>query len=124
MTNQRTLARQDDTRYRVLRLLQEKPYLTQREIADELGISLGGVNYCLRALVDKGMVKLHNFRNSQNKIGYIYLLTPQGISEKLHLTEAFLKRKMREYARLKLEITALESELRPDSFQPQEQSHS
>lgn len=100
-----------DTRFRVLRLLEENPDLTQRDIANELGISLGRVNYCLRALADKGMIKVKNFRNSNNKMGYLYLLTPEGISEKMALTEAFLKRKMDEYEALRKEIESLNQEL-------------
>lgn len=102
---------QEDTRFRVLRLLQEHPDLTQREIADRLGISLGGVNYCLRALVDKGLVKIHNFRMSKNKMGYVYLLTPRGISTKVDLAEAFLRRKMDEYEALRAEIESLQREV-------------
>jgi EPS-associated MarR family transcriptional regulator len=101
----------EDTRFRVLRLLQDKPDLTQREIAEALGISLGGVNYCLHALASKGLVKIRNFRNSNNKMGYTYLLTPKGISEKTALTARFLKRKMGEYEALKAEIEALELEI-------------
>jgi EPS-associated MarR family transcriptional regulator len=100
----------NDTRFRVLRLLENKPNLTQRDIADELGISLGGVNYCLRALTDKGMIKIKNFRNSDNKLGYLCLLTPKGVSEKMALTEAFLKRKMDEYGALRVEIESLKQE--------------
>lgn len=107
----RTSAIQDDTRFRILRLLQDSPELTQREIADKLGISLGSVNYCLRALADKGLVKIQNFRNSKNKLGYLYLLTPKGIREKVALTEAFLKRKVEEYEAIKAEIASLESDL-------------
>ena len=102
----------NDTRFRVLRLLQDKPDITQREIAEQLGISLGGVNYCLRALADKGLVKIQNFRNSKNKMSYLYLLTPRGISEKMALTESFLKRKMDEYEALKVEIDTLSAEIR------------
>jgi len=100
-----------DTHFRVLRLLEDKPDITQRDIADELGISLGRVNYCLRALADKGMIKIKNFHNSNNKTGYLYLLTPEGISEKMALTEAFLKRKMDEYEALRTEIESLNQEL-------------
>jgi EPS-associated MarR family transcriptional regulator len=100
-----------DTRFRVLRLLKEKPNITQRDIADELNISLGRVNYCLRALADKGLIKIKNFRNSNNKMGYLYLLTPEGISEKMALTESFLKRKMDEYEALSKEIESLNNEL-------------
>lgn len=101
----------EDSLFRVLRLLQEKPETTQREIAEALGISLGGVNYCLRALASKGLVKIKNFRNSNNKMGYTYLLTPKGISEKTALTTRFLKRKMEEYEALKAEIEALKLEI-------------
>ena len=102
---------QENTRFRVLRLLEDNPDLTQREIAEALGISLGGVNYCLRALAEKGLVKIQNFQNSKNKMGYAYLLTPKGIAEKTALTARFLKRKMQEYEALKAEIEALEAEI-------------
>ncbi len=116
----------EDTRFRVLRLLQDNPDLTQREIAEALGISLGGVNYCLRALASKGLVKIRNFRNSNNKMGYAYLLTPKGIAEKTALTAHFLKRKMDEYEALKAEIEALEEEIKkmPDSQPLGEESRS
>ncbi len=106
-----TVHSNEDTCFRLLRLLQEKPDLTQREIATRLGLSLGGVNYCLRALTDKGLVKIQNFRKSKNKMGYVYLLTPRGISEKIALTESFLGRKMHEYETLKAEIAALKHEM-------------
>nr|WP_260293663.1 MarR family EPS-associated transcriptional regulator [Sedimenticola hydrogenitrophicus] len=102
---------QEDTRFRVLRLLEAHPDLTQREIAERLGVSLGGVNYCVRALVDKGLVKIQNFQNSNNKLGYAYLLTPTGIAEKTALTAKFLKRKLVEYESLKAEIDSLEREM-------------
>ncbi len=102
----------EDTRFRVLRLLEENPDLTQREIADKLGISLGGVNYCLRALVDKRLVKIQNFQENENKFGYAYFLTPNGIYEKYVLAASFLKRKMDEYEALKEEIEALEKEVK------------
>ena len=101
----------EDTKFRVLRLLEESPDLTQREIADKLGISLGGVNYCLRALIDRGFVKIQNFQGSENKLGYAYFLTPQGLYEKSVLAAGFLKRKMAEYEALKIEIEALEKEV-------------
>ena len=100
-------ASQQDIRFRVLRLLQEQPELTQREIARKLGISLGGVNFCLRALADRGLVKIRNFRNSKNRAAYLYLLTPKGIRAKMALTEAFLKRRLAEYQALRAEIQAL-----------------
>ena len=101
---------QEDTHYRLLRLLEDDPKLTQRELAQALGISLGGVNYCLQALLDKGWVKIHNFRSSRNKLAYAYLLTPPGIAGKTALTGRFLKRKMEEYEALKAEIDALQQE--------------
>ena len=87
----------EDLRFRVLKLLQERPDISQRDLARQLGISHGKMNYCLKALMDKGLVKLENFQNSQHKFNYAYLLTPAGISEKAALTGRFLKRKMAEY---------------------------
>lgn len=103
---------QEDTNYRVMRLLEENPDLTQRELAEKLGVSVGGLNYCLKALTEKGLVKMQNFANSKNKFGYVYVLTPRGIAEKAMLTSNFLKRKMEEYEALKAEIKALQSEVR------------
>ncbi len=91
----------EDTKFRVIQLLEENPGLTQREIANKLGISLGGVNYCLRALIDKGLLKIQNSWENSSKVGYVYLLTPKGIYEKSKLTANFLKRKMKEYKALK-----------------------
>ena len=101
---------QEDTTYRVLRMLQANPDLTQREIAQQLGMSTSGLNYCLKALIDKGLVKVHNFSQSKNKFGYIYVLTPQGLAEKAQLTSRFLKRKLAEYDALQAEIAALQAE--------------
>jgi EPS-associated MarR family transcriptional regulator len=97
-----------------MRILEEQPDTTQREMAEQLGISVGGVNYCLRALRDKGLVKLINFTKSKNKFGYIYVLTPTGLAEKAALTNRFLKRKMQEYELLKVEIETLQSEMYPE----------
>ncbi len=91
--------------------MQENPDLTQRELADKLGMSVGGLNYCLNALIDKGLVKMQNFSNSKNKFKYVYLRTPMGFAEKVHLTTRFLSRKMEEYEALKLEIKELKSEV-------------
>jgi EPS-associated MarR family transcriptional regulator len=102
---------QEDTYFRVLRILEEKPDITQREIAQKLGISTSGLNYALKALIDKGWVKVHNFSESNNKLGYAYLLTPSGISEKVSLTSRFLQRKLQEYEEMKAEIEFLRSEL-------------
>jgi EPS-associated MarR family transcriptional regulator len=99
------------THFKVMRILQDHPDLTQRELADQLGMSVGGLNYCLHALIDKGFVKMGNFQKSKNKFKYVYLLTPQGIAEKVALTSRFLQRKMQEYDALKVEIEALKAEV-------------
>ena len=101
----------DDMHFRVLRLLEENPELSQRALARELGVSLGGVHYCLRALIEKGLVKARNFAASSNKGRYAYMLTPAGLAEKSALTRSFLARKRAEYAALQAEIAALEAEL-------------
>ena len=88
----------------VLRKIQKKPESTQRELAEELGFSLGKLNYCLKALQAKGLVKIRNFRKNPNKINYIYVLTPRGIAEKTKLSMNFMKMKMKEYDELKKEI--------------------
>ena len=88
----------------ILRKLQKKPNSTQRELAEELGFSLGKLNYCLKALQQKGLVKIENFKKNPNKINYFYVLTPAGIAEKTKLTINFMKRKMKEYDELKKEI--------------------
>ena len=107
----RQTRQQEDTRFRLMQILHAKPDISQREMAKALGISFGGVNYCLNALIAKGLVKVQNFSQSQNKFGYLYLLTPEGIAEKMALTGSFLKRKMDEYEALRLEIEALQSEI-------------
>jgi EPS-associated MarR family transcriptional regulator len=101
-----------DIHFRVLYLLEEEPELTQRELAKKLGISLGGVNYCLKALIDVGHVKAGNFSKNSNKSLYLYLLTPHGIAKKAILTAGFLRRKMAEYHSLKKEIDSIQSKLR------------
>jgi len=93
-----------------LRILAQEPDISQRDLADRLGVSLGGLNYCLKALVDKGVVRLENFSNSCHKFGYVYILTPAGLLERAALTERFLKRKMTEYEALKAEIASVRSE--------------
>ena len=100
-----------DTEYIILKILKDNPRMTQRQMASELGLSLGKTNYVVQALVDKGWVKLSNFKRSDNKLGYIYLLTPEGLSEKAILAQNFLKRKSEEYNRLKEEIEILKNEL-------------
>ena len=101
----------DELNLKVLRQLESQPHLNQRGLADHLGLSLGKANYCLRALVRKGLVKIRNFRRSDNKLAYAYLLTPSGMQEKARLTVAFLRRKQQEYERLQLEIERLEAEV-------------
>ena len=88
----------------LLRKIKNKPESSQRELAEELGFSLGKLNYCLKALKSKGLIKIANFRQNPNKINYIYVLTPKGISEKTKLTIDFMKRKMKEYDELKIEL--------------------
>ncbi len=90
--------------FNVLRKINKKPKSTQRELAEELGFSLGKLNYCLKSLKNKGLVKITNFKKNPNKINYIYVLTPKGISEKTKLTLNFMKTKMKEYEELKKEI--------------------
>ena len=90
--------------FEVLRKLQKKPDSTQRELAEELGFSLGKLNYCIKALKSKGLLKIRNFKKNPDKINYIYTLTPKGISEKTKLTINFMKRKMQEYDELKKEL--------------------
>lgn len=93
-----------------MRLLDTRQQLSQREVANSLGMSLGKVNYCLKALIEKGFVKAENYRNSSNKLAYLYLLTPSGIAAKAQLTKDFLASKMREYDQLKVEIERLRQE--------------
>jgi EPS-associated MarR family transcriptional regulator len=90
--------------FNILRKIQSKPNSTQRELAEELEFSLGKLNYCLKALKNKGLVKIDNFKKNKNKLNYIYVLTPKGISEKTKLTINFMARKMKEYEELKKEI--------------------
>jgi EPS-associated MarR family transcriptional regulator len=94
----------DEIRYKMLHLLQENPQLSQRDVARKLGLSLGMANYCLKALVSSGWVKARNFKNSRNRIAYMYLLTPGGVEEKAGAMARFLQRKQREYKELRLEI--------------------
>ena len=90
--------------FNVLRKIQNKPEFTQRQLAEDLGFSLGKLNYCLKALKDKGLIKIQNFHKNPNKSNYLYVLTPKGITEKTKLTINFMKRKMKEYDELKNEI--------------------
>jgi EPS-associated MarR family transcriptional regulator len=102
---------QEETHLSVLRILESNPEITQRELAAQLGVSLGKVNYCLKALIDKGWIKAKNFKNNNHKAAYAYLLTPHGIEQKTRITLAFLKRKKAEYEFLKKEIEQLHKEV-------------
>ena len=100
-----------EAQYKILKHLDQNPAASQRDLAKELGVSLGKVNYCLKALADKGWLKLGNFKRSKQKLGYAYLLTPKGASAKLELTADFLERKQLEFENLKREISELEQEV-------------
>ncbi len=104
------LTSQDEMQLKVLRMLHEHPELSQRNIAKELGVSLGGINYCFKALVEKGWIKLENFSASKHKLGYLYLLTPSGIAQKSKLTASFLRVKLLEFNALEKEIKLLQFE--------------
>jgi len=101
----------DEIDYRILKLLEEKPDISQRDMAKDLGVSLGKTNYCLKAMLEKGWIKAKNFKNSHNKMAYSYLLTPKGFENKTKITIRFLKRKMKEYDTLKYEIDRLQKEI-------------
>ena len=113
----------DETRYRILKMLEADPQASQRRIADELGISLGRVNYCLQALVRKGLVKVNNFRSSRSKRAYLYLLTPRGIEERARVTARFLRVKLDEYEILKRELEELQREASQSVVTGETQKH-
>lgn len=102
----------DEYRYKIFKLVETNPEISQRELARELGISLGKVNYCLKALIEKGLIKAGNFRNSKSKMAYVYKLTPTGIEEKANVTVRFLKKRMREYEAIHAEIEQLRKEIK------------
>lgn len=116
MTTQRDTLR-EEAQFRILRILQDNPEMSQRELAKEVGISTGGIHYMLNAFLDKGLLKLGNFTTAADKRRYAYVLTPRGLSEKAALTQQFLERKRAEFVALREEIAALEQEARfvPDS---------
>ena len=101
----------EERHLKALRLLEQNPQMTQRELAEALGVSVGAANYCLKALVKKGWVKLENFQKNPSKLGYLYLLTPMGISAEAQLTASFLRRKIGEYEALRAEIDQLQAEV-------------
>ena len=104
-----------ETRYRLLKLVESNPNLTQRQMAEEMGLSLGKFNYCLKELVKKGIVKIERFKSSDNKAAYMYILTPHGIEQKAKITTRFLRRKLREYDEIKQEIESLKQEVQRTS---------
>jgi len=106
---------QQNLHHQILKILQAHPHINQRDLAEEMDVSLGKANYCMRALMKKGLVKLENFQQAESKRKYAYLLTPAGIEEKTRITLAFLRRKEAEYEIIKQEIAALRNELNPDS---------
>ena len=110
LKGQKCMAQQEDARFRVLRLLQGNPHVSQREIAASVGISLGGAHYVLSALIEMGFVKLANFQAAPDKGRYAYILTPRGVLEKASITRRFLARKVAEYEALEVEIEALRRE--------------
>lgn len=101
---------QDEIAYKLLKLIESDPHLSQREIAQKMGVSLGKTNYCLKALVEKGFIKFQNFYNNKKKTAYIYNLTPKGIEEKAQVTYRFLQKKIEEYENIKVEIESLKDE--------------
>ena len=105
----------EEISYKLFKLIEEDPDISQRELAKEMGISLGKTNYCLKGLMEKGWLKARNFKNSNNKIAYAYVLTPKGLGEKAKITGRFLKRKVREYELLKREIEQLQQEVSESS---------
>ena len=108
----------EEYRYKILKRLEVDPKVSQRELASELGISVGKANFCLQALIEKGLVKANNFKNSKNKKAYMYLLTPRGIEAKAMITMQFLTRKVAEYEALEKEIEQLQHYVRKTSLQP------
>jgi EPS-associated MarR family transcriptional regulator len=101
----------DELHYKIIKLVEGNPNISQRELAKQLGVSLGKANYCLKAIMKVGLIKIRNFRNNQNKLSYAYILTPKGIEQKAAITARFLKSKQKEYDELKKEIETLKKDL-------------
>ena len=110
----------DETHYRLLKLLEANPEISQRELADAMGVSLGKINYCLRAVIERGWIKAKNFTKSQNKRAYAYYLTPKGVTEKAKVTVRFLKLKLDEYQDLNIQIEQLKKEIEEMDLTPTE----
>ena len=113
--NTRRQTANDDTLFWTLKLIQDNPGVTQRTLAKEVGINVSSINFCLKALAEKGWIKMGNFSKNPNKLSYAYLLTPTGVAEKAALTRRFLQRKMAEYEKLREEIEALKLDVSPAS---------
>lgn len=111
IVSERIDQQREEVRFRVLRLIESRPDISQRELADELGVSLGQINYQLKALKERGLIKVGNFMRSDNKLAYIYLLTPKGVADKLAITKRFLVRKRQEFELMKTELEELEQEV-------------
>ena len=105
----------DEIIHKLITLIEQHPNLSQRELAREMGVSLGKTNYCIKGLMEKGWLKARNFKNSKNKIAYAYVLTPKGLSEKAEITARYLKRKITEYETLRIEIKKLRQEVSESS---------
>lgn len=110
MASDKIAHQREDVHFRVLRLLESRPDASQREIAEELGVSLGAINFCVKALIGKGHIKLANFKASKNKLGYVYVLTPEGIAHRAGLAVRFIERKMAEYDAIRTELEQLQDE--------------
>lgn len=110
MSNDKIAQQREDVHFRVMRLLESRPDASQREIAGELGVSLGAINFCVKALIDKGHIKLANFKASKNKLGYVYVLTPEGIAHRASLAAGFMERKLAEYDAIRVELAQLQAE--------------
>jgi len=103
---------QDEIHLKLMRLIEQNNQLSQRQLAEEMGVSLGKINYCLKAIVEKGWVKANNFKNSEHKSAYLYLLTPKGAEEKVNIAKRFLERKLQEYEDIKLQIEEIQNEIK------------
>jgi EPS-associated MarR family transcriptional regulator len=114
MVRDKIAEHREDEHFSVLRLLESWPEASQREIAEELGVSLGAINFCLKALIDKGHIRLANLKASKNKLGYVYVLTPEGISHRAQLASGFIKRKMAEFEAIQAELEQLRGKFAED----------
>lgn len=121
MASDKITSQREDTHFKFLRLIESHPDASQREIAEELGVSVGAVNFCVRALIEKGFVKLANFRASKNKLGYVYVLTPEGVAHRAQLASGFIRRKMAEFAAIQAELEQLRGEFTDGSEGPARQ---